>query len=71
MKLLTGNFLHLCVTFSVLGPNILLSTLISIKTNLMERGCEDGRWTELAQDRAQWWALVLAVLNLGVLLPQC
>jgi hypothetical protein len=25
---------------------------------------------ELAQDRVQWRALVLAVLNLGVLLPQ-
>jgi hypothetical protein len=25
----------------------------------------------MAQDRVQWWALVLAVLNLGVLLSQC
>jgi hypothetical protein len=25
---------------------------------------------ELAQDRVQWWALVLAVLNLCVLLPE-
>jgi len=33
--------------------------------------CEDGRWMELAQDRVQWWDLVLAALNLGVLLPQC
>jgi hypothetical protein len=31
--------------------------------------CEDGRWMELAQDRVQWWDLVLAALNLGVLLP--
>jgi hypothetical protein len=31
---------------------------------------EDGRWMELAQDRVQWRALVLAVLNLGVLLPE-
>jgi len=25
---------------------------------------------ELTQDRVQWWALVLAVLNICVLLPQ-
>jgi len=36
----------------------------------MEIGCEDGRWMELAQDRVQWWALVLAVLNICVLLPE-
>jgi hypothetical protein len=29
-----------------------------------------GRWIELALDRVQWWALVLAVLNLRVLLPE-
>ena len=33
-------------------------------------GCEDGSWMELAQDRVQWQALVLAVLNLLVLLPE-
>jgi hypothetical protein len=33
-------------------------------------GYEDGRWIELAQDRVQWRALVLAVLNLRVLLPE-
>jgi hypothetical protein len=38
---------------------------------LMEIGYEDGRWMELAQDRVQWRALVLAVLNLGFLLPVC
>jgi hypothetical protein len=32
--------------------------------------CEDGRWMELAQDRVQWQALILAVLNLRVLLPE-
>jgi len=26
---------------------------------------------KLAQDRVQWWALVLAVLNFLSLLPQC
>ena len=35
-----------------------------------EIGCEDGRWMELAQDRVQWQALVLAVLNLLVPLPE-
>ena len=25
------------------------------KMDLMEIGCEDGRWTELAQDHVQWW----------------
>jgi hypothetical protein len=35
-----------------------------------EVGCEDGRWIELAQDCVQWRALVLAVLNLQVLLPE-
>jgi hypothetical protein len=38
--------------------------------DLMEIHCEDGRWMELAQDRVQWWALVLAVLNRCVLLPE-
>jgi len=45
------------------------SWLIS-KMDLMEIGCADGRWMELAQDRVQWWALVLAVLNRCVLLPE-
>ena len=39
--------------------------------DLMEIGCEDGRWMELAQDRVQWWALVLAVLlDLGIILAE-
>ena len=38
--------------------------------DLREIGCEDGRWIELAQDRVQCQALVLAVLNLLVLLPE-
>jgi len=36
----------------------------------MEIECEDGRWVELAHNHVQWWALVLAVLNLCVLLPE-
>jgi hypothetical protein len=38
--------------------------------DLMEIDCDDGRWMELAQDRVQWWALVLTVLNLCVPLPE-
>jgi hypothetical protein len=33
-------------------------------------GYEAARWMQLAQDRVQWWALILAVLNLPVLLPE-
>ena len=40
------------------------------KMDLMEIGCEDRRWMELAQDRVQWWVLVLMVLNRFVLLPE-
>jgi hypothetical protein len=29
--------------------------------DLREIGCEDGRWMELAQDRVQWLALLLAM----------
>jgi uncharacterized integral membrane protein len=39
--------------------------------DVRERLCEDDRCMELAQVRGQWQALVLAVLNLLVLLPQC
>ena len=40
------------------------------KIDLIYIDYEDGRWMELAQDCVQWWALVLAVLNLCVLLPE-
>jgi hypothetical protein len=42
----------------------------NIELDLSEICCEGGSWMELAQDRVQWQALVLAVLNLGVLLPE-
>jgi hypothetical protein len=38
--------------------------------DLREKGLWDGRWMQLAQDRVQWRALVLAVLNLRALLPE-
>jgi len=47
--------LSLCV---LLPEFHLISTM-----DLMEIGCEDGRWMELAQDCVQWWGLVRAVLK--------
>jgi hypothetical protein len=41
--------------------------MINIKTGLQELSCEDGKWMELPQDRVQWRALALVVLNLRVL----
>jgi len=41
----------------------------NIKEGLREMGSKDRRWMELAQDLVQWRTLVLAVLNLGILLP--
>jgi hypothetical protein len=32
--------------------------------------CEDGRWLELAQTRAQWWALLFVVLYHRIMIPQ-
>jgi hypothetical protein len=40
------------------------------KMDLRERDCKDGGWMELAQDRVQWRALILAVLNFRILLPE-
>jgi hypothetical protein len=42
-----------------------------IRIDLQKINCDDGRWMELAQDRVQWRGLVLAVLNLRALLPEC
>lgn len=43
----------------------------NFKMGLWKIGCKDGRCVELAQNRVQWRALALAVLNFRVLLPQC
>jgi hypothetical protein len=42
-----------------------------IKMVVREVNYEDSMWMKLAQNRVQWRTLVLAVLNLRVLLPQC
>jgi hypothetical protein len=44
--------------------------VLFIRMDLGEICCGDERWVEMAQDRIQMWALVLAVLKLLVLLPQ-
>jgi hypothetical protein len=43
---------------------------VNYKMNPREIGYEDGKWMELAQNRVQWRALVLALLNLRVVLSE-
>jgi hypothetical protein len=43
----------------------------SIDTDFKEQRFGDWKWVELAEDRVQWWVLVLVVLNLSVLLQEC
>jgi hypothetical protein len=38
----------------------------NIKMDLREIGWDDMDWTDLAQDRGQWWTLVNTVMNLQV-----
>lgn len=42
-----------------------------MKMKFMDVVCEAWRWVELAEDCDHYWALLLVVLNLHVLLPQC
>ena len=60
------------VGFGISGVEPLCSATRELinKIDLMEIGFVDGSWIELAQYHVQWWALVLAVLNLLVLLPE-
>jgi hypothetical protein len=38
----------------------------NIKTDLGEIGIDGANWTQLAQDRFQWWSFVNTVMNLRV-----
>ena len=38
----------------------------NIKMDRQEVRCGDMDWIELAQDKDRWWALVNAVMNIGV-----
>jgi len=59
------------LVLAVLNRCVLLpESWLICRMDLMEMGCEDGRWMELAEYRVQWWALLLAVLNRCVLLPE-
>jgi len=37
---------------------------------LREVGYMDAKWIEPTEDRVQWWALVAAVWELWIILPQ-
>jgi hypothetical protein len=63
--------MDLVVGFGVIGvePWSSATTDLVIKMDLREIGCEDERWIELAENHAQWWALVLQESKFGVLSP--
>jgi hypothetical protein len=67
-----GTGCRLCpvAAFRISGvePSGSATTVLFSKMDLGEICYEDGCWIELAQDRVQWTALILAVLNLRVLL---
>jgi hypothetical protein len=38
----------------------------NIKMDLREKGIDGANWIQLAQDRVQWWAFVITLMNLRV-----
>jgi hypothetical protein len=38
----------------------------NIKMDLREIGIDGANWTQMAQDRVQWWGFVNTVMNLRV-----
>jgi hypothetical protein len=54
-----------------MGENFCGRSEDNITMGMREIDCEDRRWMELAADRVQWRALVLAVLNPRALLSRC
>jgi hypothetical protein len=43
-----------------------LDRFFGVKVDLKETGCKDVDWTQLAQDKVQWQALVNMIMNLQV-----
>jgi hypothetical protein len=60
-RVLVGNFL---------SKQPLGSWRNNIRVVLKKVGCDDGRWMEQTHDCVQWWAVVLMMLRLQVLLLQ-
>jgi hypothetical protein len=51
-------------------PVLLPKSWLNSKMGFREIDCKNGSCMELVQDRVQWRALLLAVLNLRILLPE-
>jgi hypothetical protein len=55
-----------CLVAGIVEPSGYVTRVSKL---VREINCEGGKWMELAKDRVQWRALVLAELNLRVMLP--
>jgi len=65
-----GTGLGSCAVASFCIPSGSATRQLINKMDFREIGCGDGRWMELAQDRVEWQAFVLAVLKFLVLLQE-